>query len=138
VSPVRPPVKVVGRRLDAEHYRLRDLLTRIAQPHVWSETGTPEADRLLAELGLADAPLPVLVEQDGTVHTGVAVETLVAAWRYDDAPKRSRYDVVIIGGGRPGSARRSRGFGRSLDDRPRARGSGRASLAYLGELGVPV
>jgi hypothetical protein len=29
VSPVRPPVKVVGRRLDAEHYRLRDLPTRI-------------------------------------------------------------------------------------------------------------
>jgi thioredoxin reductase (NADPH) len=102
VSPVRPPVTVVGRRLDAEHYRLRDLLTRIAQPHEWLEAGTPEADRLLAELVLADAPLPVLAEQDGKVHTNVTVESLVAAWRHDDAPKRSSYDVVIIGGGPAG------------------------------------
>jgi thioredoxin reductase (NADPH) len=102
VSPVRPPVTVVGRRLDAEHYRLRDLLTRIAQPHEWLEAGTPEADRLLAELVLADAPLPVLAEQDGKVHTNVTVESLVAAWRHDDAPKRASYDVVIIGGGPAG------------------------------------
>ena len=32
LSPVRPTVRVVGRRLDPEHYRLRDLVTRIAQP----------------------------------------------------------------------------------------------------------
>jgi thioredoxin reductase (NADPH) len=102
VSPVRPRVRVVGRRLDPEHYRLRDLLTRMAQPHEWLEAGTPEADRHLAELGLDGAPLPVLVEQDGTVQSGLTVESLIAAWRHDDVPKRSTYDVVIIGGGPAG------------------------------------
>jgi alkyl hydroperoxide reductase subunit AhpF len=42
------------------------------------------------------------VEQDGTVHTAVTAESLVAAWRHDDAPKRASYDVVIIGGGPAG------------------------------------
>ena len=47
VSPVRPTVQVVGRRMDAEHYRLRDFLTRTAQPYEWHEAGSAEADLLL-------------------------------------------------------------------------------------------
>src|ERR1051325_8911540 len=39
MSPVRPTVQVVGRRMDAEHYRLRDFLTRTAQPYEWQEAG---------------------------------------------------------------------------------------------------
>ena len=45
---VRPTVQLVGRRMDAEHYRLRDFLTRAAQPYEWFEAGTSEADDLLA------------------------------------------------------------------------------------------
>jgi thioredoxin reductase (NADPH) len=104
VSPVRPRVKVVGRRLDPEHWRVRDFLTRTAQPHQWIEAGTPEADALLAELGLPSSATPVLVEQDGTVHTQVTIESLVHAWQHDALPKRSSYDVVIIGGGPAGLA----------------------------------
>ena len=47
MSPVRPTVQVVGTRLDPEHYRLRDFLTRSAQPHEWHEAGSPEATALL-------------------------------------------------------------------------------------------
>jgi thioredoxin reductase (NADPH) len=104
VSPVRPPVQVVGRRLDADHYRLRDLLTRIAQPHEWVEAGSPEAEALLDRLGLDGAALPLLIEQDGTVHAAVTIESLIAAWRHDDVPKRTTYDFVIIGGGPAGLA----------------------------------
>jgi len=104
VSPVRPRVKVVGRRLDPEHWRLRDFLTRTAQPHQWIEAGTPEADALLAELGLPASAIPVLVEQDGTVLTQLTVESLVQAWQHDAFPKHSSYDVVIIGGGPAGLA----------------------------------
>jgi hypothetical protein len=50
--------------MDAEHYRLRDFLTRTAQPYDWYEAGTADADRLLEQLGLADATLPVLVDVD--------------------------------------------------------------------------
>jgi thioredoxin reductase (NADPH) len=104
VSPVRPRVKVVGRRLDPEHYRVRDLLARIAQPAEWLEAGTPEADRLLAELRLTASQLPVLVEDDGTVLTSITAKSLVAAWQHDALPKRTSYDVVIIGGGPAGLA----------------------------------
>jgi thioredoxin reductase (NADPH) len=104
VSPVRPRVKLVGRRLDPEHYRVRDFLARIAQPAEWLEAGTPEADALLAELGLTATQIPVLVEKDGTMLPNVTIEALVHAWRHDDVPKRSSYDVVIIGGGPAGLA----------------------------------
>jgi len=104
VSPVRPRVKVVGRRLDPEHWRLRDFLTRTAQPHQWIEAGTPEADALLAELGLPASAIPVLVEQDGSELTQLTVESLVHAWQHDAFPKHSSYDVVIIGGGPAGLA----------------------------------
>jgi hypothetical protein len=38
--------------MDAEHYRMRNFLTRTAQPYEWHEAGTAEADDRLAELGV--------------------------------------------------------------------------------------
>ena len=103
MSPVRPTVRLIGARLEPEHHRLREFLTRIAQPYEWLDAGSSEAERLLAELGLADPPLPVVVD-GADVHTAATVEMLVAAWRHDDAPKRSKYDLAIIGGGPAGLA----------------------------------
>jgi thioredoxin reductase (NADPH) len=103
MSPVRPTVQVVGRRLDPDHYRLRDFLTRIAQPHEWLEAGSEEAVQLLDRLGLVEPELPVVV--DGTdVYAGVTVESLAEAWHYLDPPKRSAYDLAIIGAGPAGLA----------------------------------
>ena len=65
--------------MDAEHYRLRDFLTRTAQPYDWYEAGTPEADRLLEQLGLADSVLPVLVDGDRT-FSSASVESVMTAW----------------------------------------------------------
>jgi thioredoxin reductase (NADPH) len=103
VSPVRPTVQVVGRRLDPEHHRLRDFLTRIAQPHEWLEDGSSEAARLLADLDLRDPVLPVVVDGDA-VHTAVTVERLAGAWGHLDEPRRSHYDLVVIGAGPAGLA----------------------------------
>jgi thioredoxin reductase (NADPH) len=103
VSPVRPTVLMVGRRLDPEHYRLRDFLTRIAQPHDWIEAGSPEAGELLARLGLEDPPLPVVVDGE-QVLTGASPETLAKAWGHDPRPERSHYDFGIVGGGPAGLA----------------------------------
>jgi thioredoxin reductase (NADPH) len=97
-------MQVVGRRLVAEDYRVRDFLTRIAQPYDWVEAGSAEADRLLGGLGLVDAPLPVVVEGDRTYHTGATVEVLAAAWRHLDSPRSSHYDFVVIGAGPAGLA----------------------------------
>jgi thioredoxin reductase (NADPH) len=103
VSPVRDRVQVIGRRLEPGDHELRDFLTRTAQPHEYLEAGTPEADALLAQRGVAGAALPVVLEPD-TVHTGVTVASLAAAWGSSSGPSLKHYDMLIVGGGPAGLA----------------------------------
>src|SRR3954471_8420568 len=85
MSPVRPTVQVVGRRLDPADYAVRDFLTRAAQPYEFHEAGSPEAERLLAGLDGA-AELPVVIDGD-TVHRAATVERLAEAWNQIGAPR---------------------------------------------------
>jgi len=101
VSPIRPTIDVVGRTLDPEHHRLRDFLTRIAQPYEWLEAGTGPADQLLVERGIAEASLPVVVDGD-VVREGVSVASLAEAWHLSHPPAAARYDVAIVGAGPAG------------------------------------
>src|SRR5256714_6462434 len=103
MSPVRPTVQVVGRRMDANHYRLRDFLTRTAQPYEWHEAGSAEADLLLERLGLVDATLPVVVDGDQSL-AGATVEAVMEAWGGYQPAKRKHYDFVVIGAGPAGLA----------------------------------
>lgn len=98
MSPVRPAVKVVGRRLEPEHHRLRDFLTRSAQPHQWFEAGTPEGDALAA-----GAELPVVIDGEDVI-AGATVEKLIEAWGHQREPRRERYDLAIVGAGPAGLA----------------------------------
>lgn len=86
-SPVRSTITVLGRRLEPEHHRLRDFLTRAAQPFDWVEAGTPEAQALLSEHGLADAELPVVIAGEKRVEAAT-VERLAEAWHVSDPPAR--------------------------------------------------
>jgi thioredoxin reductase (NADPH) len=101
--PPRPTVKVVGRRLDPEHYRLRDFLTRAAQPHEFYEAGTVQADAVLAEAGVNGAALPVVIDGD-TVYQGTSVEQLAESWAVFARPTRKHYDLFIVGAGPAGLA----------------------------------
>jgi thioredoxin reductase (NADPH) len=103
VSPIRPTVQLVGRRLEPGHHAMRDLLTRSAQPHEWFEAGSPEADELLARHGLADPALPVLIDGD-EVHEGITPVRLAEAWRISEPPKREHYDLAVVGAGPAGLA----------------------------------
>ncbi|MGD1058876.1 MAG: FAD-dependent oxidoreductase, partial [Solirubrobacteraceae bacterium] len=103
MSPVRPKVTVVGRRLEPEDHRLRDFLTRLAQPYEWVEAGSPEALELLSSRGLADEELPIVIEQEGVIPSAT-VEHLVELWQADRAPARSAYDLAIVGAGPAGLA----------------------------------
>jgi thioredoxin reductase (NADPH) len=89
--------------MDAEHYRLRDFLTRTAQPYEWHEVGSAEADLLLGRLGLSDATLPVVVDGDQK-FTAATVETIAIAWGGLQPPKRAHYDFAVIGAGPAGLA----------------------------------
>ena len=93
MSPARPTLKIVGRRMDAEDYRLREFLSRVAQPYDWHEAGTAEADELLASLGLADAALPVVVDGDEN-YTGVTIESLAREWPDDGFAYELRAIVI--------------------------------------------
>jgi thioredoxin reductase (NADPH) len=103
VSPIRPTVQLVGHRLDPDHWALRDLLTRTAQPHEWIDAGSPEAEELLARHGLTDPPLPVLVDGD-EVHASVTVTRLADAWNMREEPTREQYDFAVVGAGPAGLA----------------------------------
>jgi thioredoxin reductase (NADPH) len=89
--------------MDPEHYRLRDFLTRTAQPYEWFEANTPAAERLLTEKGLENAELPVLVDGED-VYTATTVELLAEHWIQDKGPKLDHYDFVVIGAGPAGLA----------------------------------
>jgi thioredoxin reductase (NADPH) len=101
MSPVRPTVQVVGRSLDPDHHRLRDFLTRTAQPYEFFEEGSPQAEELLAARGLTDAELPVVVDGDDA-HTAVTIASLAEAWGGSSAPRRAHYDLAIVGAGPAG------------------------------------
>jgi thioredoxin reductase (NADPH) len=104
VSPVRPTVTVIGRRLAPQDHRLRDLLTRTAQPYDWIEADTDAGREALAlHGGGAVLDLPVVV--DGReVIAGATVERLADAWRLSAPPARRAYDVAIVGAGPAGLA----------------------------------
>ena len=103
MSPVRPTVQVVGERLDPAAHRVRDFLTRVAQPHEWVDADSAAGAGLLARRGLEDAALPVVIDGDDA-FAEATVERLVEAWGYGDPPARSHYDVAIVGAGPAGLA----------------------------------
>ena len=103
MSPIRPTVTLVGRRMDGDAHRVRDFLTRVAQPYRWLEAGTPEAADLLAEHGLADADLPLVVEEDAVLRNA-SVERLAEAWGESEPPPKVDYDLAIVGAGPAGLA----------------------------------
>ena len=96
-------MQVVGRRLEPEHHRLRDFLTRAAQPHEFYEAGSPQAEAVLAKADARGAELPVVVDGDA-VHAGTNVQRLAEAWNVYSRPAKSHYDLMIVGGGPAGLA----------------------------------
>lgn len=103
MSPIRPTVAVVGRRMDDEAHRVRDFLTRVAQPYEWLEAGTAPADELLARHGLTSDDLPIVVDEQLVVGNAT-VRKLAEAWNESVPPPKVDFDVVIVGAGPAGLA----------------------------------
>jgi thioredoxin reductase (NADPH) len=103
MSPARPTVQVIGRRLGGDDYRLRDFLTRAAQPFEWLEAGSPAADALLAEKGAVGAELPVLIDGDMVIPKAT-IKGLAEAWKVREPPRQRIYDMAIVGAGPAGLA----------------------------------
>jgi thioredoxin reductase (NADPH) len=100
---VRPTLTVVGRRLAPDDHRLRDFLTRAAQPFEWLEAGTPEADAALLAHTALDRELPVVIDGDAVI-ANATIEALAESWGINAPPARDAYDLVIVGAGPAGLA----------------------------------
>jgi thioredoxin reductase (NADPH) len=100
---VRPTLTVVGRWLEPSDYELRDFLTRVAQPYEWVEAGSPEADAALAAAGAGALDLPVVID-DGHVIERATSHALAHAWESGAPPRRTAYDLAIVGAGPAGLA----------------------------------
>jgi thioredoxin reductase (NADPH) len=103
MSPARPTVQVVGRRMETDDYRVRDFLTRIAQPYEWLDAGSAGADRLLERHGAVGATLPFVLDGD-RMFAAATVRGLAKAWGGLQPAKQSHYDFVVIGAGPAGLA----------------------------------
>ena len=103
MSPIRPTVQLVGTQMDPAAHRVRDFLTRIAQPHELVEEGSPEADALLAARRAVGVETPALIDGDDVLG-GVTVASLAEAWGLSSAPLRAHYDLAIVGAGPAGLA----------------------------------
>ena len=101
--PPRPTLTVVGRRLEAEHHRLRDFLTRAAQPFRWLEAGSPEAISVLEQHGASELELPVVIDS-GEALAAASAERLAEQWQSSGPPVRTDYDLAIVGAGPAGLA----------------------------------
>ncbi|TML27680.1 MAG: NAD(P)/FAD-dependent oxidoreductase [Actinobacteria bacterium] len=101
MSPARPTVQVIGRRLEPADHRLRDFLTRADQPYDFYEPDSPEALDLLGRHAIAEARLPVVIDGD-QVFNGATIEALAEAWGGFQPPARAHYDLAIVGAGPAG------------------------------------
>lgn len=103
MSPIRPTVTVAGRRMDNDAHRIRDFLTRIAQPFAWVEWGTAQADDLLAQHDAGADDLTLVVDGERVLRNAT-VETLAEAWGNSEPPPQTDYDIAIVGAGPAGLA----------------------------------
>ncbi len=103
MSPARPTLKVIGRRLDPGDHRLRDFLTRAAQPYEWFEAGSPEAEKLIRERDAEGVELPIVIDGSEMI-VAATIEGLAASWGATAAPAKSNYDLIVVGGGPAGLA----------------------------------
>jgi thioredoxin reductase (NADPH) len=103
VSPQRPTVQIVGRRLDPGDHLLRDYLSRADQPFEFHEHDSPAARALLARHGIVEARLPVVVDGE-RVFEAATLGALLEAWGFSLVPRHAGYDIAVVGGGPAGLA----------------------------------
>ena len=91
MSPARPTVQVIGRRLEPTDHLVRDFLTRSAQPYEWLDAESPEAIARLEQAGLnpAEVAYPVVFDQDA-ILTSATTDRLVETWGYTGKSRSAR------------------------------------------------
>ncbi|HEX2201788.1 MAG TPA: FAD-dependent oxidoreductase [Longimicrobium sp.] len=105
----RPPfegVRVVGHRWSPEAHAIRDFLARNQVPYRWVDLeAASEPAKALEEAGLpADAELPTVILEDGTVLPKPPIARIAEGVGLRTRAEKPFYELAIVGGGPAGLA----------------------------------
>jgi thioredoxin reductase (NADPH) len=95
-------IKVVGHRLSAPSWKLRDFLAANLVPYRWFTVDDPEGQRLLDAAGAGREDVPLIVTADGRPLAAPSKAELAAAVGLSTEASQDFYDLVIVGGGPAG------------------------------------
>ncbi len=101
-QPLEPAMSVIGPRLDPAVHAAESFLNRNQIPNDHLDPDEPAAVALTAGGAAVDAPYPVVELRDGTRLIAPTMRVLATVAGLTVAPRRDRYDVVIVGGGPAG------------------------------------
>ena len=97
-----PAMFVIGPRLDPGVHGCDSFLHRNQIPYSHLDPGDPAAIALTGGAGAVPAPYPVVALRDGTRLIAPTMRVVATVAGLTVAPGRSRYDVVVVGGGPAG------------------------------------
>ena len=98
-------VRLIGNRWSPETHRVKDFLARNNIPYQWFDIeANPLAGRLLEEVGLTGAGLPLALCPDGDAVEKATIEVLAERLGLKIHAERPFYDFIIVGGGPAGLA----------------------------------
>jgi thioredoxin reductase (NADPH) len=94
-------IHVVGESWSGRAYELRDILQRCAMPHAFCLADSPKGRELLADVD-GEHKLPMLILPNGQILSDPSDAEVGAAGGAAVDPRRSEFDVVIVGCGPAG------------------------------------
>ena len=134
-------VIVVGDRLDARAYRIRDLLERSGLAFAFHERDSDAGRAVLRQVDRVGGPFPVLILADGHVLADPSDEEAALALGARHASDGGTFDLVIVGAGPAGLSAAvyaaSEGLRTIVVDRDTIGGQAGASSRIRNYLGFP-
>ena len=104
-SQVRRELTVVGEAWSQRSHELRSLLVRNGVLHLFHASDSPTGRRILAEAGLSDADLPVVLFHDGRVLVDPTNAQLAEAYGvHTHLDGDADFDLIVVGAGPAGLA----------------------------------
>src|ERR1700751_4654457 len=97
-----PEIKVVGHRWSARCSEVRAIPARNEVRYRWSNSGEPEAQRLLEAAHSDGLSLPVVITPDGDPLIEPSDAELASRVGLATTPSKDFYDLIVIGGGPAG------------------------------------